>query len=346
MTVRLVIGFLCCLCGMFCRAAISQLEAEDTVRRRVVQRGLHVGFDAEKGAYIVIASASKSGCDSSSSAYCAQRVACFRLAELKAIHQIIDMRLQMMTGSSEVLRERLGNDAVKTASTFVETFSRMDMDGCVILDSCALNEGAKCVVAMAMVWSEDLKRSARASAAGTIRPAAAWVEELKCYLGKWDDGLLPPTVAFVDSAGFFHRLGVGTASLGGDSLLDRNAAARLADMWARKNLQLALYGYAAMRRKAELMKTSSSRRELNSLASAYEALGDVAAEGPLPAGSTSILDAVVTDSSNSGKLLVVVYGVKTQEAVEGAADSVLQNNPKGTAGIMIFNPITGKFEKK
>ena len=69
-----------------------------------------------------------------------------------------------------------------------------------------------------------------------------------------------------------------------------------------------------MRRKAELMKNSSRREEMQSLASAYEALGGVEAEGPLPAGSMSILDAVVADSSNSGKLLVVVYGVNAQGA--------------------------------
>lgn len=346
MTVRLAIGFVCCLCGMLCSAGISQLDAEDAVRRRLLQCGLRVGFDAEKGTYIVIASASKTGCVPRSSTYCAQRVACFRLAELKAIHQIIDMRSQTMTGRSEVLRKRWGDTAVKTASTFVETFSQMDMDGCVVLDSCVLNEESKCVVATAMVWSEDLERCARASAAGTLLPAAAWVEELKHYLGKWGDGLLPPTVEFVDSAGFFHHLGIGIASLGGDSPLERNAAVRLADMWARKNLQLALYGRAAMRRKAELMKTSSSRRELNSLASAYEALGDVAAEGSLPAGSTPILDAVVMDSSNYGKFLVVVYGVKMQEAAAGVVDSALQRNPKESSGVLIFNPNIGKFEKK
>ena len=346
MTVRLIIGFACCLCNMLCRAAISQLDAEDAVRRRVVQRGLRVGFDAEKGAYMVIASAAKSGCAPSSSAYCAQRVACFRLAELKAIHQIVDMRSQTMTGKSEVLRNRLGDDVMKTVSTFVEAFSQSDTDGCVVVDSQELNEGTKCIVAVAMLWSADLERRARASADGALQPAEKWLDELEQYLGRWEGRMLPPTVAFVDSSGFFHRLGVGMAALGGNSPLERNAAARLADMWARKNLQLALYGRVAMRKKAELMKVSSSRRELNSLASAYEALGDVVAGGPLPVGSTSILDMVMTDSSNDNKFLCIVYGVKTQAVAADVSVPILHDGSKKPSGMMIFNPNTGKFEKQ
>ena len=207
-----------------------------------------------------------------------------------------------------------------------------------MVDACELNEGGTCAVAVAVTWSADLERRARASAAGSLQPAGDWIEELKNYLDRWDGGLLPPALAFVDSAGFFHQLGVGMASLAGESTLERNAAARLADLWARKNLQLALYGRAAMRKKAELMKTSSRREELQSLTSMYEALGEVAAEGPLPAGSTSILDTVMTDSSNSNKLLIVVYGVKVAP--------VPQAKPKESSGMMIFNPNTGKFEKQ
>ena len=345
MTSRLAIVLAFCLCGGACAAAVSQLDAEDAVRRRVVQRGLRVGLDAETGTYTVIASAAKSGGEPGSPASCAQRVACYRLAELRAVHQILNMRGQTMAGQTAVRRDRVGDAAVKAVRTFVETLSESDMDGCVVVDACELNDGARCIVAVAMTWSAELERRARASAEGSLRPAAAWIEELKAYLGEWGGGLPPPTVAFVDSAGFFHRLGVGAAALGGSSPLERNAAARAADLWARKNLQLALFGRAAMRKKAERMKTSSRREELQSLASAYEALGEVAVEGPLPTGSLSILESVVADSPNSGTLLVV-YGVKTQGTAAGAAVSVRPGSSEGTSGVMVFNPVTGKFEKQ
>ena len=346
MTSRLAIVAAFCLYGGVCCAAISQMDAEDAVRRRVVQRGLRVGLDAETGTYTVIASAAKSGIEDGSPASCAQRVACFRLAELKAIHQILNMRGQTMAGQTAVQRGHVDDAAVKTVRTFVETLSESDMDGCVVVDACELTDGTSRAVAVAMTWSAELERCARASAGGSIRPAAAWIEELKTYLANWGDGLPPPTVAFVDSAGFFHRLGVGVAALGGASPLERNAAARLADIWARKNLQLALFGRVAMRKKAELMKTSSRREELQGLASAYEALGEVAAEGPLPMGSLSILESVMMDSSSSGKLLVVVYGVKTQRTASGVAVPIQPGRLEGTSGVMVFNPKTGKFEKQ
>ena len=347
MTFRLAIVAAFCLCGgVCCCAAVSRLDAEGDLRSRMAQRGLRAGIDAETGAYTVIASAAKSGGEPGSPAACAQRVACYRLAELRAIHQILNMRGQTMAGQTAVQSDRVGDAAVKTVRTFVETLSESDMDGCVVVDACELNDGARSVVAVAMTWSAELERRARASADGSLRQAAAWVEELKAHLDKWGGGLPPPTMAFVDSAGFFHRLGVGVAALGGESSLERNAAARSADLWARKNVQLALYGRAAMRKKAELMKNASRREELQSLASAYEALGEVTAEGPLPTGCTSVLDVVVADPSSSGKILVVVYGVKTQGTAFDVSVPVRPGRREVPSGVMIFNPNTGKFEKQ
>ena len=352
MTVRLAISVALCLCGGVCFAAVSQLDAEATVRRRVVQRGLRVGTDLETGAYTVIAGASMSGSTPGSSAYDAQKATCFRLAELKAMHQILNMRAQTMSGKSEVKRERMGDEAVKVVSTFVETLSQSDTDGCVVVDTCELHEGAKCVVAVAMTWSEDLECRARASAAGSIQPAEKWIEELKMHLSRWDGRMLPPTVAFVDSAGFFHRLGVGAASLAGESPLERKAAVGLADLLARKNLQLALYGRAAMRKKAALMMASSRREDCQSLTSAYKALGDVSVESSLPLGSCPLFDKIVGGQDGSGKSLLVVYGVKEpgHASACGVGDretaSTMQTAPASNSGVMVFNPNTRRYERK
>ncbi len=346
MTFRLAILAALALCGGSCCAAVSRLDAEDSLRRHLEQRDLRPGFDAETGAYTVIASAARSGCEPGSSASCAQRVTCYRLAELKAIHQILNMRGQNMAGKSEMRREQDGDATDKAVRTFVETLSQGDLDGCVVVDSCERTEGAECVVAVAMTWSADLARRARASADGSLRPAGNWIEELKGYLDEWGDGLLPPVVTFSDSAGYLHRLGVGMAALDGETPLQRNAAARLADMWARKNLQLALFGRAAMRKKAELLKVSSRRDELQNLTSAYEALGEAAAEGPLPSGSLSVLDTVMADSANANKLLIVVYGVHSQGPAAVSAGSGAPPGRGAPSGILIFNPKTGKFENQ
>ena len=327
MTARRFILAVLCLCGGICFAAVSCLEAEDALRRTLVDRGIRLGHDAESGVCTVIASASKKG---------AQPFACFRMAELKALHQILNMRSQTMSGATIVRRD----EAAKTVRSFVETLSQADLDGCLLVDFCGRQDGDGWVVAVAMCWSEDLESRARASASGALRPAYSWVDELKKLVDGCDGELLPPTLSFVDSKGFFHRAGVGVARVGGESSLQRDAAAREADLLARKNLQLALYGRAAMRKKAELMKSSDRLNGAESLSSAYEALGEVSAEGPLPAGSRSVHDKVVQTEDGS-KVFVVVYGV-----VPGKTGGTGQPVPEAASGdVLIWNPRTGKFEK-
>ena len=158
--------------------------------------------------------------------------------------------------------------------------------------------------------------------------------------------MLPPTLSFVDSAGFFHRAGVGRAPFDGASALQRNAAVKEADLWARKNLQLALYGRAAMRKKAELMKAHDRLEGERSLSSAYEALGDVSADTPLPAGSRPLFDKVVQVGDGQMKSFVVVYGVDPPKTVRGISDSGSQTAERAPDGVLIWNPNTGKFEKQ
>ncbi len=328
MTARRFILAVLCLCGGICFAAVSCLDVEDALRRALAERGIRQGHDAETGVCTVIASASKKG---------AQPYACFRMAELKALHQILNMRSQTMSGATAVRRD----EAAKTVRSFVETLSRADLDGCLLVDFRGQKNGDGWVVAVAMCWSEDLESRARASASGALQPADSWVDELKRLVDGCDGELLPPTLSFVDSKGFFHRAGVGVARVGGVSPLQRDAAAREADLLARKNLQLALYGRAAMRKKAELMKSWSRSDGGGSLSSAYEALGEVSAEGPLPNGSRSVYDRVV-QSDDGSKAFVVVYGVVRAKAV-GTVRPTAEAAP---GDVLIWNPGTGKFEKQ
>jgi hypothetical protein len=342
MTVRRFILAGLCLCGGACCAAFSRLDAEDAVRRALAANGMHQGYDAETGVYMVIASAAKSGVAPGTATCCAQQAACFRSAELNAFHQILNMRGQSMAGRTAVQRDA----AAKSVRSFVETLSQADLDGCLLVEFQGWQDGDTCVVAVAMSWSEDLERRARASAAGRLRPADAWIDELKGCLAECDGDVLPPTLSFVDSAGFFHRAGVGRAPFDGASALQRNAAVKEADLWARKNLQLALYGRAAMRKKAELMKAHDRLEGERSLSSAYEALGDVSADTPLPAGSRPLFDKVVQVGDGQMKSFVVVYGVDPPKTVRGISDSGSQTAERAPDGVLIWNPNTGKFEKQ
>ena len=337
MTARISIIAVLCLCGGAGCAAFSCLDAESAVRRTLAARGIRQGFDAETGAYTVIASAVKRGVDPESPMFSAQLSACFRQAELKAVHQILNMRSQTMEGGTSVQRD----PSAKSTRTFVETLSQNDMDGCLLVGFDGRVDGDSCVAAVAMSWSEDLERRARASAACRLQPADSWVDELKTRLDGLGESLLPPTMSFVDSAGFFHYVGVGSASFDDASDLRRNAAVREADLLARKNLQLALYGRAAMRKKAELMKSRARADDAENLSSAYEALGEVSADTPLPQGSRSLFDKLVP-AGNGSRAFVIVYGVIPPKTASGSLPSA------GTApkDVLIWNPKTGKFEKQ
>ena len=337
MTARVSIVAALCLCGGVGYAAFSCLDAESAVRRTLAARGIHQGFDAETGAYTVIASAVKRGVNPESPMFCAQQSACFRLAELKAVHQILNMRSQTMEGGTSVQHD----PSAKSARTFVETLSQNDMDGCLLVGFDGRVDGDSCVAAVAMSWSEDLERCARASAVGSLRPADSWVDELKARLDGLGGSLLPPTMSFVDSAGFFHYVGVGSASFDDESDLRRNAAVCEADLMARKNLQLALYGRAAMRKKAELMKSRARVDGVENLSAVYEALGEVSADTPLPQGSRPLFDKLVP-VGNGSKAFVVVYGVILPKTESGSLPSA----GKAPKGILIWNPTTGKFEKR
>lgn len=337
---RFILAGLCLFSGVCC-AAFSRLDAESVVRRTLVERGIRLGYDVETGVYTVIASAARKGVDLESSAFCAQQSECFRMAELKALHQILNMRSQTMSGETSVRRD----GAAKAVRSFVDTMSRADLEGCLVVDFHGRQDGETCVAAVAVSWSEDLERRARASAAGTLRPADSWVDELKSWLDGLNENLLPSTVSFVDSAGCIHRVGVGMARFDGESALCRNAAVAQADLLARKNLQLALFGRAAMRKKAELMKSQDRLEGGLTLSSAYEALGEVSADTPLPVGSRVLFDKVVQTGSGQGKVLIVVYGVNSPRVAYGVADLGSQTIAPPPDGVLIWNPGTGKFEK-
>ena len=324
MTTRLAIAAAFALCGCVCMAAFTRLDAENVVRRRLVQRGLRQGVDSETGIHAVIASA-----------VAQQPSVCFRVAELRAIHQLLNMRGQSMAGMTEVQRDA----ASKSARTFVETLSQSDLDGCIVLDFEGRKVGDRYVASVAVGWSDDFANRAQASAAGTIFPAKTWIDEFRAFLDAHRGGMMPSSVSFVDSAGFLHNVGIGTVRLDGDSALQRNTAARMADLLARKNLSLALHGRSEMRKKAELMKSRNRVDDGQALSSVYEALGNVSADGPLPVGSRPLFDMV--NLVENERFLSVVYGVDAPISSDTGREAVAE-----PSGVMIFNPNIGTYEKR
>ncbi len=291
--------FLVLTAGMLL-AAGSGLDAEAQVRRQLRQLGVQVGYDATGDAYTVIVSARRQCAQVGS--YGSARTVCFRMAELRARHQIMNALGMAASGATTVQR----GAGSKGVSTVFSTFAEREVRGCEIVafhESCD-EDGL--VVALALQWRRALDRQELATDAGAVVPAPDWEKAFTQWFAGTGWRLPPPTMVFVDGNGFVHRLGVGIAEPKGDGPLWNSSALKMAESFARKNLQLALYGNAEVRKTAAArMKTGGDG---GASVSAYEALGTVSALGVLPQGTRDVLMQMVDCPSSLRKLMLSIYG--------------------------------------
>lgn len=285
-------------------AAGSGLDAEAQVRRQLRRLGVQVGFDATGDAYTVVASARhRCGPDG---LYGPVRTVCFRMAELRARHQIMNALGMVASGSSAVHRESSGGVGSKSVSTVFSMFAEREVRGCEIVAFRECRDEGVLVVALALRWRRALDRQELATDGGAVAPAPDW----EATFAQWLDGtgwqLPPPMMVFVDGNGFVHRIGTGISEPKGNGQLWNSTALKMAEMLARKNLQLAVYGNAEVRKTAAARMKSGG--EGGSSASAYEALGTVSASGALPQGTREVLMKMVDCPNSPRKLMLSVYG--------------------------------------
>lgn len=298
--------FLGFLMAVACVAAdLSRFDAEADVRKDLLARGVSLGSDATGSEYTVVASAESPFAGGNSSAACAVRAGGFRIAELRARHQIMNARGMTVTGGTSARRGKDEDPKAKMVATMLETFARRTLLGCEIV---ACREGTckgRYVVALALRWSRKLEEAERASASGEIQPAADWRKTFQRVQESDGGRLLPPMGVFVDSQGYVHHVGVGFSEPVSDDALARSAAASHADLFARKNLQLSLYGDAEMRKVAAARLATGAFR---STASVYEALGAVSASGPLPPGACSLVARSLVHPVTERTVYMVAWG--------------------------------------
>lgn len=288
-----------------CAAAeISRLDAEAGVRKDLLAKGVSIGSDETGDAYTVVASAERVCRDAA--AACAVRTICFRMAELRARHQIMNARGMTASGRTSVRGGQEATARTKTVDTLIETFARQTLLGCELVGYREGMAGERYVVALALRWRRNLERAEQASAAGALMSAEDWRDAFRRRYGAGKGELLPPTGVFVDARGFVHRYGVGFADVTRANPQARSAAASFADLFARKNLQLALCGDAEMRKVAA---AALAKGNFRSTASVYEALGTVTASGAFPPGARSVLECLVAHPVTGRSVYMVVYGL-------------------------------------
>ncbi|MGN0852595.1 MAG: hypothetical protein ACI4Q3_04375 [Kiritimatiellia bacterium] len=299
-------------CLLLGGASASCLELEERVRREVLAGGLAPGFDDERGTCLAIAGAERVlAVSAGEDAFRQAQALCFRMAELRARHQIMDALGMGAQGSTAAGRVSAGDRVAKSVETVFSTFSQSPIVGCERIAFRAERKKDRLAVAVALKWSRALEWQERRSAEGTIAPAPGWQAEFRARFAVAPDAVLPPTLLFVDSAGFVHHVGVGTSLASDASALRTRAALTGAELRARGNFQLLLFGDAAVRKhvQAQLASGREGLEAYRTVSSAFAALGRVSASGALPAGSCEIHLARVPLPDGTGTLWVSFYGL-------------------------------------
>lgn len=284
--------------------AVTGLDAENEVRRQLRTQGVQVGFNAVGDAYTVVASACRTF---DGKMFGSARTVCFRMAELRARHQIMNALGLTASGATTVRHRAEDGDGrrEKTVSTVFSAFSEHELRGCDILafHECA-GEG-KYAVGVALRWRREAERREKMTDEGMVSPAADWAVAFERWLDDSGWELPPPCLVFLDGNGFLHRIGTGVGEPAGDDPAWKRAALGLATLFAGRNLQLAIYGNDVVRRTAAARMTAGTSA---SSSSAYEALASAAATGTFPPGTRELRVRSARDPVTGRRVLVAVRG--------------------------------------
>ena len=359
MCCRYLLAVALCLVSCFARAIDP---AEQAVRQTVAQLGLSLS-ETKLDSQLVFIGLHKAEMEHPSKVpmFLLVREKDHKIAELKAKAELLRFLRQHWSGR-EGLKLFADDEKVDIEMTsVVDLFAKSLVSGWYVLCSAERYENGVYSVAVAVTWSLELEAAGRAARAGCLPCSESYKPELEDWLKKQDLATWTGSRLFVDRVGFPHLLGIGVGDAGDSSRLWQKQLQMKTDLWARKNLMLALYGDAEARKVVlEWMSMKSEAVMETDAESFYGALADIEIKAKVVEGMTSVFDRFVTHPITGQKMLVTVYGIfpkvfKQKKDVvpelnkTGCASSV--ENPtrppvSKQSGVMIFNPNTGKYEKR
>ncbi len=322
--------------------AFARVSAEQRLRDALVARGYAIGYDEDRAQFLYLGQRRMQVGEGDVGSFLARkRPILARRAELSAKSQLL-LALRNRASGGNRLRVNVGPDATKhqTDSVFA-LFAENTLSGWSVLDSAEVLEDGVYEVAVAVLWSPELEAAGRAAREGRLPPSATWKDECEAWLNEQDLSSWTGTRVFRDSAGFPHLLGIGGAVLIDENPHWKNAARMEADMKARGCLLLGLFGDAEVGRYAASRISSDSEKGIGfDSEAAVMALGNVEVKEKSVMGMMPFYECIVEHPLVKGKMLVVVYGVRPPAA------KVSRGVGGSAAGVMIFNPHTGKYEKR
>ena len=359
MRCRYLLAVALCLVSCFARAIDP---AEQVVRQTVAQLGLSPG-ETKLDSQLVFIGLHKAEMEHPSKVpmFLLVREKDYKIAELKAKAELLRFLRQHWSGSEEVKLFADDENVDMEMTSVADLFAKSLVSGWYVLCSAEQYENGVYSVAVAVTWSLELESAGRAARAGYLPCAESYKSELEEWLKKQDLATWTGSRVFVDRAGFPHFLGVGVGDAGDSSRLWQKQLQMKVDLWARKNLLLCLYGDAESRKVAlEWMSMKSGAVTDTDAESFYGDLANIEVKAKVVEGMSSVFDRFVTHPITGQKMLVTVYGilpkvvkqkkgiapVQHKGGVVSSAESHVRSPVANQSGVMIFNPNTGKFERR
>lgn len=359
MRCRYLLAVTLCLVSCFARAIDP---AEQAVRQAVAQLGLSLG-ETKLDSQLVFTGLYKAEMEHPSKVpmFLLVREKNHKIAELKAKAELLRFLRQHWSGREEVKLFADDENVDMEMTSAVDLFAKSLVSGWYVLCSAERYENGVYSVAVAVTWSLELEAAGRAARAGCLPCSESYKPELEDWLKKQDLTTWTGSRVFVDHAGFPHFLGVGVGDAEDSSRLWQKQLQIKTELWARKNLMLCLYGDAESRKVAlEWMSMKGGSVTETDAESFYGNLANIEVKEKVVEGMSSVFDRFVTHPITGQKMLVAVYEIlpkvfKQKKVVvpemnkTGCASSV--ENPAqppvaNQSGVMIWNPNTGKFEKR
>ena len=345
--------------GIICFAvlccAVSRVlanAADDFVLSYLQDKGIPLGFNSRGGEIVAIGHAICPS-DTFGQDFASLRDKCHKLASLNARLEILQTLAVTSSGVRDAGLRHDGMQGERTVSSACKVFSERILSGWWVVISREHLDEKGFSVSVAIAWSPSSERRFADLKAGRLMPAQNWREELLAYIKGQDLTSWADVRLFVDSAGFPHLMGIGMADWDGHRLF-RDAALRRADMLAQKNLLLALYGDSAVMAAAgkwRLDASSDSGHKKVEQVTFYESLAEVSVTMPLPKGCRPIYVTEVGCGRDGRKKIISVFSFEPPAVADVARTGGGEENRSATSedrpsGIMIFNPNTGRYEKR
>lgn len=322
-------------------AASLAFEQETAIDDALAAKNICRGYDAARQAFTAYGTASaRRPEDMPASEEWELRRRLFFAAHAKARKEIAFAMAAQMQAFDATARSSGEGRRTKSALAGVSSSSRDDAIGFAPLAvRCGVRDGA-CTLTLALEWSEERERRARASLAGALAPSPDWEREMKEYFARLGEDSLAPFGLFEDSRGFVHFFGADIAEHAAEESRPRaNIAEKRAQTRALAALQAACDGTAAF--SAHALAGAALADGAEDDAKALSGAAERAARGAMR-HFAPVAEKPLAAHAGCASRRYIVYAAVPEATPQEAGEAA----PQTPARVQVWNPATRRFEQR